>query len=107
MAPKMSHRIMEAPTLGTHSEWWRSRERLLHILERTWRDSSGYLTLPLGLHEDDPRVSFGRPTIVRKGVSTEALVGRIDAGEPVDDMARDYDLTRDEIEAAVLYERAA
>lgn len=55
----------------------------------------------------DPRVSFGRPTIVQKGVSTEAIVRRIDAGEAVPDLADDYGLTPDQIEAAVLYERAA
>lgn len=55
----------------------------------------------------DPRVSYGRPTIVERGVSTEAIVRRIDAGEAVPDLAEDYGLTLDQIEAAVLYERAA
>lgn len=32
---------------------------------------------------------------------------RIDAGEPVHLLAQDFDLTLDEIEAAVIYERAA
>ncbi len=55
----------------------------------------------------DPRVSYGRPTIVQRGVSTEAIVRRIDAGEAVPDLADDYGLTPDQIEAAVIYERAA
>jgi uncharacterized protein (DUF433 family) len=55
----------------------------------------------------DPKVSYGRPTIVSSGISTEAIVGRIDAGEAVADLADDYGLSADEIEAAVLYERAA
>jgi uncharacterized protein (DUF433 family) len=55
----------------------------------------------------DPTVSYGRPTIVSKGITTEAVVGRIDASEDVESLAEDYDLTSDEIEAAVLYERAA
>jgi len=55
----------------------------------------------------DPSVSFGRPTITRKGISTQALVNRIDAGEEVDALAEDYGLTHDEVEAAVVYERAA
>ena len=55
----------------------------------------------------DPRVSYGRPTIVEKGISTEVIVRRIDAGEAVPDLAEDYGLTRDQIETAVLYERAA
>jgi uncharacterized protein (DUF433 family) len=55
----------------------------------------------------DPRISFGRPVLVRKGVSTAAIAGRIDAGESVDDIAADYDLDPKEIEQAALYERAA
>lgn len=55
----------------------------------------------------DPRVSYGRPTIVERGISTEAIVRRIDAGEAVPDLAEDYGLTQDQIETAVLYERAA
>lgn len=55
----------------------------------------------------DPTVSFGRPTIVRKGVSTQALVDRIDAGEEIESLAEDYQLTREEVEVAVVYERAA
>jgi uncharacterized protein (DUF433 family) len=55
----------------------------------------------------DPQIAFGRPVLLRKGVSTAAIVDRIDAGETVDDLAADYDLGRAEIEQAVLYERAA
>jgi uncharacterized protein (DUF433 family) len=45
--------------------------------------------------------------LLRAGVSTSAIADRIDAGETVDDLAEDYDLSRDEIEQAVLYSRAA
>jgi uncharacterized protein (DUF433 family) len=55
----------------------------------------------------DPQISFGRPVVLRMGVSTAAIAGRIDAGETVEDIARDYELSREEIEQAVLYERAA
>ena len=55
----------------------------------------------------DPRISFGRPTIAGSGVSTEALISRIDAGETVDALADDYGLRPDQIDDAVLYERAA
>jgi uncharacterized protein (DUF433 family) len=34
-------------------------------------------------------------------------VDRIDAGESVEDVARDYDVTTDVIEEAVVFERAA
>ena len=55
----------------------------------------------------DPRIAFGRPVLVRKGVSTSAIADRIDAGETVEDLAADYDLDATEIEQATLYERAA
>jgi uncharacterized protein (DUF433 family) len=55
----------------------------------------------------DANVSFGRPTISRAGVSTAAIAGRIDAGEEVRAVADDYGLTIEEIQHAVVYERAA
>jgi uncharacterized protein (DUF433 family) len=55
----------------------------------------------------DPRVSFGRPVVISQGISTAAIVGRIDAGETVDDVAADYGLSTTEVEHAIVYERAA
>ena len=55
----------------------------------------------------DPRIAFGRPIVVRTGVSTRIIAERIDAGETVADLAEDYELAPAEIEEAVLYERAA
>jgi uncharacterized protein (DUF433 family) len=55
----------------------------------------------------DPQIAFGRPILARKGVSTGIIADRIDAGERVEELAADYDLTVPEIEEAVLYERAA
>ena len=55
----------------------------------------------------DPRISFGRPVVVSRGISTAAIVDRIDAGETVAELAADYELSPAEIEHAVLYERAA
>jgi uncharacterized protein (DUF433 family) len=55
----------------------------------------------------DPSIAFGRPVVLRMCVSTEAIAGRLDAGETVADLAEDYDLKPEEIEEAVLYERAA
>ncbi len=55
----------------------------------------------------DPRISFGRPVVVSRGVSTAEIAARIDAGETVDALAADYDLSPGEIEHAVLYERVA
>lgn len=55
----------------------------------------------------DPRIAFGRPVVLRKGISTSAIAERIDAGETVEDVAADYQLGRVEVEQAVVYERAA
>lgn len=55
----------------------------------------------------DPAIAFGRPILVRASIGTEAIAERIDAGESVDDVAADYDVSREEIEEAVVYERAA
>lgn len=55
----------------------------------------------------DPQVAFGRPIVQRAGISTIAIANRLDAGESVDAIAEDYDLSREEVEQAVLYIRAA
>ena len=55
----------------------------------------------------DPSIAFGRPVVTRKSISTAVIADRIDAGESVEDLAADYGLEPDEIEDAVLYERAA
>ena len=55
----------------------------------------------------DPKIAFGRPIVARAGISPGAIAGRIDAKDPASEVAADYDLTVEEIEQAVLYERAA
>lgn len=55
----------------------------------------------------DPKIAFGRPVVLRAGVSTGIIAERIDAGETVAELSEDYDLSPSEIEEAILYERAA
>lgn len=55
----------------------------------------------------DPTIAFGRPVVDRAFVSTRTILERIDAGESVEDVARDYELSVDAVEEAVLFERAA
>lgn len=55
----------------------------------------------------DPSIKFGRPVVASKAISTAAIVTRVDAGESVDALAKDYGLRPDEITAAIVYERAA
>lgn len=45
--------------------------------------------------------------VLKRGITTEVIAGRIDAGESVEALAADYDLEPAEIEQAVVYERAA
>lgn len=58
-------------------------------------------TVPIAI---DPRVSFGRPYIFRKGVSTDAIRGRFLAGESLGFIVDDFDLTEEEAEAALRFE---
>ena len=55
----------------------------------------------------DPAVAFGRPILVEHGITTAILAERVDAGESVDALAADYNVSAAEIEQAILYERAA
>lgn len=52
----------------------------------------------------DARRAFGRPTLTRRGISTAVIVDRINAGESEQDIAVDYSLEEEEVEAAILYE---
>lgn len=55
----------------------------------------------------DPSISFGRPVVDRAFVSTRAIAERLDAGESIEDIAADYELTEDAVRKAALFERAA
>lgn len=55
----------------------------------------------------DAHVAFGRPVVALRGVTTGAIAERIDAGESAAELADDYDLSVEQIEEAVFYERAA
>jgi uncharacterized protein (DUF433 family)/DNA-binding transcriptional MerR regulator len=87
-----------------------------HLRRVTWDEAR----LPIRLHPFlgeatsgempiaiDPGISFGRPVVLSVGVSTAAIAARIDAGEALEDVAHDYALTIEDIEQAVVYERAA
>ena len=94
------------------------RRMLLGHLKRIEWDHSRfplqlYPFLPAGEAETeqtiviDARLAFGRPVLASKSISTRAIADRIDAGEPVADIAADYGLDASEIEQAVVYEQAA
>lgn len=52
----------------------------------------------------NPFVSFGRATVKTRPISTQAIVSRIDAGEELKFVAEDYEIKREEVEAAIYYE---
>ena len=54
-----------------------------------------------------PFVSYGRPVITSRGISTRAVAQRLDAGEPENVILSDYEITADELHEAVLLEAAA
>ena len=55
----------------------------------------------------DPSVAFGRPHLRARGITTEAITARIDAGEAPDEVALDYGIERSDVLEAVVFERAA
>lgn len=57
--------------------------------------------------EINPRISFGRPVVTGSGIMTSTIVQRIDSGDGVPHLVREYGLTAAEIQNAVLFEKAA
>ena len=55
----------------------------------------------------DARLAFGRPVITRRGISTAAIVERVNAGETEEEIAKDYGLDYEEVKEALVYEQAA
>jgi uncharacterized protein (DUF433 family) len=51
-----------------------------------------------------PLSAFGKPTIAGTGISTFVIADRYLAGESPDDIAKDYDRSREEIDAAIRWE---
>jgi len=49
----------------------------------------------------NPAINFGRLSIARLGVDTNALAARFVAGEKIINIAQDYDATADEVEDAI------
>ena len=52
----------------------------------------------------DPRLSFGEPCIVGRGLRTDVLFGRFVAGESRDEIAEDFSITGEEVEEALRWE---
>lgn len=51
----------------------------------------------------DPNVQFGKPLIAGTRIPVEIIVGHIAAGETIDQLIAQYQLTREDILAALKY----
>lgn len=49
----------------------------------------------------DPKISFGRPMLARKGIPVEIVAERYRAGESIDELRKDYECSQEEIEEAL------
>jgi uncharacterized protein (DUF433 family) len=88
-----------------------------HLDRVTWDGTRFPIRLhPFVMHEAptenrpitiDPTIAFGRPVLSDLGISTAAIVARIDAGESLADVAADYQVNESAITGAIVYERAA
>jgi len=90
-------------------------EILQRFLRRLVRDVEGlpirlYPFVAPGFSDDrrvitiDPRLSYGRPSLVSKGVSTAILGERVNAGETIKELADYYGLDEQDVKEAVIYE---
>jgi uncharacterized protein (DUF433 family) len=90
------------------------RDVLSALLDRVEWDEQGFATrlFPFissaGSHSKilsiDPRVAFGKPTIVGTGIPTASIVQLYEAGEDIDDIADEFDCTSTQISAAIQFE---
>lgn len=55
----------------------------------------------------DPRIAFGRPVLSGTGIPVAVLADRHKAGDPMEELAADYNCDRDMIEKAIRYEFVA
>jgi uncharacterized protein (DUF433 family) len=49
----------------------------------------------------DPRRAFGRPTFASRGLTIEVVADRFKAGDSIDLLAKDYELSKDQVEVAL------
>ena len=52
----------------------------------------------------DPKVNFGKPYLLYKGIPTDAIAQRFISGEWIEDIKEDFKITKDDVDLAVLFE---
>jgi uncharacterized protein (DUF433 family) len=94
------------------------KEIIEAYLQRVERDASGIAARlfpfirrhPIEVEREpklvliDPLISFGRPVLVASGIPTGIIAERFYAGDSVDELAKDYDRPKAEIEEAIRYQ---
>ncbi len=93
-------KLFESHLLRVEWDRWQFPVRLFPFIPGDTTDAAPTVSI-------DANIAFGRPVVLRRGISTGVIADRIDAGERVADIAMDYALTDAEVSAAVLIERAA
>lgn len=95
------------------------REIILGRLKQVRRDPKGVpekivlfpargnMPTPVGDVVIDPRLSFGRPVLDGFGLRTAIVAERFEAGEQIEELAKDYDVPPAAIENAIRCERRA
>lgn len=99
---------------------WPLDEVVVNLLRRVHRGNKGILSffprvaLPKRVTMDqaeyapivvDPEVCFGRPVIAGTAIPTDVIADRRRGGDSVRKMAEDYDLSEEQITAALTFER--
>jgi uncharacterized protein (DUF433 family) len=51
----------------------------------------------------DPAIRFGKPCITGTRIDFATVMGRFAAGDTIDDIQKDYQLTREQVMAALAY----
>ena len=52
----------------------------------------------------DPKVNFGKPYLLYKGIPTDAIAERFISGEWIESIKEDFKITKDDVDIAVLFE---
>jgi uncharacterized protein (DUF433 family) len=72
-----------------------------------YRDAVAHRYWPLGQGQPvviDPEYGFGQPVVAGSGVRTEIVLERVRAGDANDEIAKDFGLSKAEVESAIQYE---
>lgn len=98
-----AHRVVNLSRSGQLA--WSHIQDVLEDLE--YSDGVALRWYPAGRQKPiviDPQVSFGRPYVVHRGISTDVVRSRFQAGESLEEIADDLGLTAMEAQEAIRFE---